>query len=148
MGKLKKVVKNISNFVKRIIFVSVGNVLPCPLPYPVINTILSYLLPVRGAVNIGPVNTNDSFNENNCMKGLYLSMSEVFHHIQMIMFNKGIVPSLSNGEGAMYHQYTTGMVKLLVTSFEVLVETVKSTGLQISFEGLDIEHTGGEEEKV
>ena len=64
-------------------------------------------------------------------------------------FNNGIGPSLSNGElSATYHQYTTGMVKLLVTSFEALVETVKSTGLQISFEELDIYHTGGEEEKV
>ena len=48
--KLKKVVDNISIFVKRIILASVGNSLPCHMPYPVINTILSYLLPVRGEV--------------------------------------------------------------------------------------------------
>ena len=82
--KLKQVVNYISNIVKRIIDASVGNSLPCPLPHPIINTILSYLLPVRGAVNIGPVITDNSKDdENNCTKGLYLSMAEVFHHIQM-----------------------------------------------------------------
>merc|ERR1719233_2842255 len=114
--KLKKVVKNISNFVKRIIFVSVGNALPCPMPYPVIDTILSYLLPVRGAANIGPVTTDDSKDEEkNDMIELYLTMAHAFGDVQVIMF-------------------------------EDLVEKVKSTGLQISSEGLDIEHTGGEEE--
>merc|ERR1719233_2122 len=142
--KLKKVVKNISNFVKRIIFVSVGNALPCPMPYPVINTILSYLLPVRGAANIGPVTTDDSKDdEKNDMIELYLTMAHAFGDVQAIMLD--CEPS------AMYPQYIkyiSEQIVLLVKMFEDLVEKVKSTGLQISSEGLDIEHTGGEEEKV
>merc|ERR1719233_2693124 len=134
--KLKKVVKNISNFVKRIIFVSVGNALPCPMPYPVINTILSYLLPVRGAANIGPVTTDDSKDdEKNDMIELYLAMAPVFHHVQVIMFS--CEPTL------IYLRYNTEQIVLLVKKFEDLVGKVKSTGLQISSEGLDIEHTGG-----
>merc|ERR1712179_844354 len=39
--KLKQVIENISNFVKRIILNSVSNSLPCPMPYPVINTLPS-----------------------------------------------------------------------------------------------------------
>jgi len=129
--KLKQVVTNISTFVKRIIFASVGNSLPCPMPYPVISTILSFLLPVRGAVNIGPVTTDDSKDvEKNGMVRLYFAMTEVFDHVQMIMFNGGL--------SAIYHQFITEQIELLVEMFEVLVERVKSTGLQISFEGLDI----------
>merc|ERR1719233_2055494 len=137
--KLKKVVMNISNFVKRIIFASVGNALPCPMPYPVINTILSYLLPVRGAANIGPVTTDDSKDdEKNDMVELYIAMAQVFDHVQVLMFS--CEPS------AMYPQCITEHIVLLVKMFEDLVEKVKSTGLQISSEGLDNEHTGGEEE--
>jgi len=143
--KLKKVVDNISNFVKRIILASVSNSLPCHMPYPVINTILSYLLPVRGAVNIGPVSNDDSKEgEREDMERLYLAMTEVFNHVQEIMF---IEPITVDVEASIYHQYITEQIELLVEMFQVLVERVKSMGLQISLEGLDIKDTGTEEEK-
>jgi len=138
--KLKQVVNNISNFVKRIILASVGNSLPSPMPYPVINIILSYLLPVKGAVNIGLVTNDDSKEgERKEMKRLYLVMAEVFGHVQVIMFISGPITI----EFSTYHQYITEEIELLVEMFEVLVERVKSTGLQISFEGLDIKRYQG-----
>merc|ERR1719233_1735665 len=134
--KLKKVVKNISNFVKRIIFASVGNSLPCPMPYPVINTILSYLLPVRGAANIGLVTNDDSKEgERNDMIGLYLAMAEVFDLVKMVMFNI-VVNTIVIGPST--------LKETLVKKFKDLVERVTSTELQISFEGLDIKVTGSE----
>jgi len=140
--KLKQVIENISNFVKRIILTSVGNSLPCPMPYPVINTILSYLLPVKGAVNIGPVTTEDSKEgERKEMERLYLAMAEIFDHVKVIMFN--IEPNTLVTEPSI-----TEKKELLVGKFEVLVATVKSTQLQVSFEGLDIKDNRGAEEKV
>merc|ERR1712179_270346 len=134
--KLKKVVDNISNFVKRIILASVSNSLPCHMPYPV---------PVRGAVNIGPVSNDDSKEgEREDMERLYLAMTEVFNHVQEIMF---IEPITVDVEASIYHQYITEQIELLVEMFQVLVERVKSMGLQISLEGLDIKDTGTEEEK-
>jgi len=140
--KLKQVIENISNFVKRIILTSVGNSLPCPMPYPVINTILSYLLPVKGAVNIGPVTTEDSKEgERKEMERLYLAMAEIFDHVKVIMFN--IEPNTLVTEPSI-----TEKKELLVGKFEVLVATVKSTQLQVSFEGLYIKDNRGAEEKV
>jgi len=138
--KLKQIVNNISNFVKRIILASVGNSLPSPMPYPVINIILSYLLPVKGAVNIGLVTNDDSKEgERKEMKRLYLVMAEVFGHVQVIMFISGPITI----EFSEYHHNITEEIELLVEMFEVLVERVKSTGLQISFEGLDIKRHQG-----
>jgi len=145
MMKLREVVDNISNFVRRVMIASVGHSLPCPMSYPVINTILSYLLPVRGAVNIGPVSNDDSKEgEREDMERLYLAMTEVFNHVQEIMF---IEPITVDVEASIYHQYITEQIELLVEMFQVLVERVKSMGLQISLEGLDIKDTGTEEEK-
>jgi len=140
--KLKQVIENISNFVKRIILTSVGNSLPCPMPYPVINTILSYLLPVKGAVNIGPVTTGDSKEgERKEMERLYLAMAEIFDHVKVIMFN--IEPNTLVTEPSIIEKK-----EMLVGKFEVLVAIVESTQLQVSFEGLDIKENGGAEEKV
>jgi len=140
--KLKQVIENISNFVKRIILTSVGNSLPCPMPYPVINTILSYLLPVKGAVNIGPVTTEDSKEgERKEMERLYLAMAEIFDHVKVIMFN--IEPNTLVTEPSIIEKK-----EMLVGKFEVLVAIVESTQLQVSFEGLDIKENGGAEEKV
>ena len=134
--KLRQVVDNISIFVKRIISASLGNSLPCPMPYPVINTILSYLLPVRGAVNIGLVTNDDSKEgERNDMIGLYLAMAEVFDLVKRVMFNI-VVNTIVMGPST--------LKETLVEKFEDLVERVTSTELQISFEGLDIKVTGSE----
>jgi len=134
--KLRQVVDNISIFVKRIISASLGNSLPCPMPYPVINTILSYLLPVRGAVNIGLVTNDDSKEgERNDMIGLYLAMAEVFDLVKRVMFNI-VVNTIVIGPST--------LKETLVEKFEDLVERVTSTELQISFEGLDIKVTGSE----
>jgi len=140
--KLKQVIENISNFVKRIILTSVGNSLPRPMPYPVINTILSYLLPVKGAVNIGPVTTEDSKEgERKEMERLYLAMAEIFDHVKVIMFN--IEPNTLVTEPSI-----TEKIAMLVGKFEVLVATVESTQFQVSFEGLDIKDNRGAEENV
>jgi len=140
--KLKQVFDSISNFVKRIILTSVGDSLPCPMPYPVINTILSYLFPVKGAVNIGLVTADDSKeDERKDMESLYLAMAEVYEHVQMIMFN-------TVQDSFVTEPSLTGKKEMLVEKFEVLVATVKSTQLQVSFEGLDIKDIGGAEEEV
>merc|ERR1712243_263244 len=44
--KLKDSVNNIFNFAKRIMLTILENSFPRPMPYPVMETILSYLLPV------------------------------------------------------------------------------------------------------
>jgi len=145
--KLRQLIDNISNFVKRIIFASVGNSLPYPMPYPVIDTILSYLLSVKGAVNIGPITTDDSkVGEIKDMEMLYIAMANVFDQVKVIMFYIG------NGA---YHTLVTELEpsitkrkEMLEEKFEVLVATVKSTQLQVSFEGLDIKDIGGVEDKV
>jgi len=142
MMKLREVVDNISNFVRRVMIASVGHSLPCPMSYPVINTILSYLLPVRGAVNIGLVTNDDSKeDERKDMIGLYLAMAAVFDLFKtMMIFNvkahttRVIDPTTSK--------------EMLLEKFEVLVQRVASTELQISFEGLDIKDIRGEDEKV
>jgi len=135
--KLRQVVDNISNFVKRIILASVSNSLPSPMPYPVINTILSFLLPVRGAVNIGLLATTDDSKEGerNDMIGLHLVMAEVYDLVKMIMFNIEAYSIVMD---------PSTLKEMLVVKFEVLVERVKRTELQISFEGLDIKDSGGE----
>jgi len=140
--KLKQVIDNIAFFVKRIIYTSVGNSLPYPMPYPVIKTILSYLLPVKGAVNIGLVTTDDSIEaERKDMDRLYIAMTEVFDHVKVIMFN--IEPNTLVTEPSL-----TEKKKMLVEKFKVLMATVQSSQLQISFEGLDINNIEGAEEKV
>merc|ERR1719466_220497 len=109
------------------------------MPYPVISTILSYLLPVRGAVNIGLISTDDlKDGERKDMERLYLTMAEVFDHVKVIMFN--IEPNTLITEPSI-----TEKKKMLVEKFEVLVERVASTQPQASFEGLDIKDFGGEE---
>ena len=140
--KLKQVFDSISNFVKRIILTSVGDSLPCPMPYPVINTILSYLFPVKGAVNIGLVTADDSKeDERKDMERLYLAMAEVFDHVKVIMFN--CEPNTLINEPSI-----TEKKEMLVEKFEVLVARVTSTQLEASFEGLDMKDTGSEGEKV
>jgi len=140
--KLRQVMDNISNFVKRIILTSVSNSLPHPMPYPVINTILSYLLPIKGAVNIGPVSTDDAkVAENKEMEKLYLAMAEIFDHVKVIMFN--IEPNTLVTEPSI-----TEKKEMLVRKFEVLMATVKSTQLEVSFEGLVIKDIGGAEEMI
>jgi len=135
--KLRQIVDNISNFVKRIIVASVGNSLPRPMPYPVINTILSFLLPVRGAVNIGLLATTDDSKEGerNDMIGLHLLMAKVFDLVKMIMFNIETYSVVLD---------PSSLKEMLVEKFESLVARVTSTEFQISFEWLDIKDSGGE----
>jgi len=140
--KLKQVIDNICHFLKRIVLAILGNCLPCPMPYPVLKTILSYLHPVKGAVNIGLVSIDDSREgERKDMERLYLSMAEVFDHVKVIMFN--IEPNTLVTEPSIIEKKN-----MLVKKFEVLVATVTSTELQISFDGLDIKVIEGEEENV
>jgi len=140
--KLKQVIDDIANFVKRIIYTSLGNSLPFPMPYPVIKTILSYLLPVKGAVNIGLVTTNGSIEgERKDMERLYLAMAEVFDHVKVIMFN--IEPNTLITEPSL-----TEKKEMLMAKFKALLATVQSSQLQISFEGLDIKNIEGVEERV
>merc|ERR1719219_2550205 len=111
------------------------------MPYPVINTILCYLLPIKGAVNIGPVSADDAKEgESNEMEMLYLAMAEIFDHIKVIMFN--IEPDLLVTEPSI-----TKKKEILVEKFEVLVATVEGTQFEVSFEGLDIKDNADAEEK-
>ena len=125
----KQVSKNISYFVKRIILSIVGNSLPCPLPYPVISNILSYLLAVKGAVNIGPVTTDDSrMGDKYDMVELYFAMVDVYERVKRIMF--------VGAPNTIFYSILWKNERL-AEKFEALVVRVTSTELQISFEGLD-----------
>ena len=127
--ELKQVSKNISYFVKRIILSIVGNSLPCPLPYPVISNILSYLLAVKGAVNIGPVTTDDSrMGDKYDMVELYFAMVDVYERVKRIMF--------VGAPNTIFYSILWKNERL-AEKFEALVVRVTSTELQISFEGLD-----------
>jgi len=140
--KLKQVFDRICHFVKRILLAILGNCLPCPMPYPVLKSILSYLHPVKGAVNIGLVRTDDSREvERKDMESLYLAIAEVFDHIKVLMFN--IQPNTLITEPSIIEKKD-----MLVEKFEVLLETATSTQLQISFDGLDIKDIEEEEESI
>merc|ERR1712142_47899 len=86
---LEETVDQIGVFVKRIMMTILGSSLPCPMPYPVMNMILAYLLPGEGAGNLGQVSINetDMEVEREAMLRLYLSMVEVFLYVKVIMFN-------------------------------------------------------------
>jgi len=141
--KLRQFVDDISKFLKRIIHASVSNSLPYPMPYPVVSNILSYLLPVRGAVNIGLVTNADSHvGEIRDMESLYLAMATVFDSVKVIMFTIELI--------ALETELSiTEMKEMLVEKFEGLVATVASSDqLQISLEGLDIKDIEASEEEV
>ena len=134
---LKKAVDDIWNLVKRIMLSTLENSLPSPMPYPVMNTILSYLLPIKGTVNIGPITTDNEAKElkRKDMLKLYFQIAEVFIHLKGIMFNThtDIVPFTST-----VRELSIIMKEILLQSFESLVATVASSYLQIHVEGLDV----------
>ena len=137
---LKEEVENISNFSKRIILTILENSFPCPMPYPVMNTIQSYLLPVQGAGNIGLV-SNDEIKEveRSAMENLYLAMAEVYDHVKMIMFY--IEPMI-------IEPFLHEKKAILVEKFEILVAVVDRSQLQLDFEGLGLgEDEAGEKVK-
>ena len=78
----KQVSKNISYFVKRIILSIVGNSLPCPLPYPVIGNILSYLLAVKGLVCLGPELGSAPYNQ--VLLSFFPALTHTFHLVQSL----------------------------------------------------------------
>jgi len=131
--RLKEAVDNIFIFSKRIILAILESSLPRPMPYPVMNTILSYLLPVKGAGNIGLVSNDEEAKvvERKDLAELYLALAEVHDHVQMIMFSTDpLVYEPSN----MNEKKT-----ILVEKFEIMVATVNNFQLQLGFEGLGIE---------
>ena len=136
---LKESVDNIFNFTKRIILTILENSFPRPMPYPVMKTILSYLLPGKGAGKIGLVSHDEvkEMEERLVLDRLYLTLAEVYEHVKMIMFNV---------ESVIYEATMMNERKaILVEYFEILVEIVNSSQLQLSFEGLGIEEIGVDE---
>ena len=130
--KLKEIVDNIFNLSKKIILTILENSFPRPMPYPVMRTILSYLLTVKGAGNIGLVSVDDEIKEveRNDMENLYLTLAGIYDHVKDIMFNSftSVSSSPLNVKKA-----------ILEEMFENLVATVNSSQLQLNVEGLDIE---------
>ena len=140
--RLKEAVDGIFIFSKRIILAILENSLPRPMPYPVMNTILSYLLPVKGAGNIGLLSNDEEAKvvERKDLAELYLALAEVHDHVQVIMFSTDPLvyePSKMNEKKT-----------ILVEKFEIMVATVNNFQLQLGFEGLVIEEIeAGEMEK-
>ena len=131
--RLKEAVHNIFVFSKRIILAILENSLPRPMPYPVMNTILFYLLPVKGAGNIGLLSNDEEAKvvERKDLAELYLALAQVHHHVQMTMFSTDPMvyePSKMNEKKT-----------ILVEKFEIMVATVNNFQLQLGFEGLGIE---------
>ena len=87
--KLKEAVDNIFNFSKRVLLSILENSFPRTMPYPVIITILSYLLPVKGAGNIGLVSNDEAkqVEERENMVQLYFALAEVYDNVKGIMFD-------------------------------------------------------------
>ena len=134
--KLKEIVDNIFSLVKRIILTILENSFPRPMgrpmPFPVMNTILSYLLSVKGAGNIGLVSSDEVKDvERSDMEKLYHVLAVVYVDVKAVMFDIDplviIEPSMKAKKA------------ILVENFEILVATVNRSQLQLSFEGLDIE---------
>jgi len=133
VNELKQMVDKISVFLKRVMMTILSSSLPCPVPYPAMNTILAYLLPGKGAGNLGQVSSNktDIELEREAMEQLYLSMAEVFDHVKVIMFN--IEPNTLVTEPSIVEKKRN-----LEENFSVLVTKVTDSELQISIEGLEI----------
>ena len=131
--KLKEAVDNIFNFSKRVLLSILENSFPRPMPYPVMNTILSYLLPVKGAGNMGLVSNDEAkqVEERENMVQLYFALAEVYDNVKGIMFD---TEPLEAEVSMMYKSKA-----ILVENFETLVAAVDSSQLQLSFEGLGIE---------
>ena len=130
--KLKEIVDNIFNLSKKIILTILESSFPRPMPYPVMRTILSYLLHVKGAGDIGLVSDDDEIKkvERNDMESLYLTLAGIYDLVKDIMFNSftSVASSPLNVKKA-----------ILEETFENLVATVNSSQLQLNVEGLDIE---------
>ena len=133
--KLKEAVDNIFNFSKRVLLSILENSFPRTMPYPVNNTILSYLLPVKGAGNMGLVSNDEAkqVEERENMVQLYFALAEVYDNVKGIMFD---TEPLEAEVSMMYKSKA-----ILVENFETLVAAVDSSQLQLSFEGLGIEET-------
>ena len=134
--KLKEIVDNIYSFVKRIILTILENFFPRPMgrpmPFPVMNTILSYLLSVKGAGNIGLVSDDEikELAERNDMEKLYHVLAEVYDDVKAVMFD--IDPLV-------FEPSMKAKKAILVEKFEILVASVSSSQLQLSLEGLSID---------
>ena len=87
--KLKEAVDNIFNFSKRVLLSILENSFPRTMPYPVNNTILSYLLPVKGAGNMGLVSNNEAkqVEERKNMVQLYFALADVYDNVKGIMYD-------------------------------------------------------------
>jgi len=131
--KLKQMVDKITVFVKRVMMTILGSSLPCPVPYPAMHIILAYLLPGKGAGNLGQVSIDKNAVEleREWMKQLYLSMAEVFGDVHDIMFYCDLDESVS--EPPLVEERRS-----LEESFSFLVTKVKDSELQVSIEGLEI----------
>merc|ERR1712098_587510 len=133
VNELKQMVDKISVFLKRVMMTILSSSLPCPVPYPAMNTILAYLLPGKGGCNLGQVSINetDMEVEREAMEQLYLSMAEVFDYVKVIMFN--IEPNTLVTEPSIVEKRRN-----LEENFSVLVTKVSDSELQIFIEGLEI----------
>jgi len=126
--KLKEAVNNIFNFAKRVLLSILENSFPRPMPYPVMKTILSYLLPDKGAGHMGLVSNDEvkEVEEGMYMDRLYITLAKVYDRVKRIMFNTKPL------ESEVYKMYEDKSI--LVETFESLVAAVDSSQLQLSFE--------------
>merc|ERR1712142_1036999 len=131
-------------FLKRVMMTILSSSLPCPVPYPAMHIILAYLLPGKGAGNLGQVSIDKNAVEveREWMKQLYLSMAEVFGDVRAIMFYCDLDESLSEPplveERRSLEERFVEERRSLEESFSFLVTKVKDSELQVSIEGLEI----------
>jgi len=131
--ELKRQVGKIVNFVKNVMMRILSTCLPCSLPYPVMNLILSHLLCEEGVAKIGQVAVEEGIKveEIRNMDELYNAMAYMFYDFQYIMFIPNLLLEI---EPSLFEK----KVKL-IEKFHLLESSVGSTQLELGFEELEIE---------
>jgi len=133
--KLKEAAVQISKFVNGIILALLEKSFPHTMPYPVMTTILSNLLSVKGAGNMGLVSSIDEGKEveRKTMEEIYLPMADIFDIAKEIMFYTD--PETYETEPSIIYIEKQAIIG---SKFEMLMSIVNSSQLQISVEGMSV----------
>ena len=134
--KLKEAAVQISKFVNGIILALLEKSFPHTMPYPVMTTILSNLLSVKGAGNLGLVSSIDEGKEveRKTMEEIYLPMADIFEVAKEVMFYTDPMDTYETESSIIYIERQA----IIGRKFEMLVSTVNSSQLQISVEGMGV----------
>ena len=134
--KLKEAAVQISKFVNGIILALLEKSFPHTMPYPVMTTILSNLLSVKGAGNLGLVSSIDEGKEveRKTMEEIYLPMADIFEVAKEVMFYTDPMDTYETESSIIYIERQA----IIGRKFEMLVSTVNSSQLQIRVDGMGV----------